>query len=41
LSDQPQHRKNKRVPMRRPHHAAENYIARLIDKGIVAICEQW
>ena len=34
--------KNKRVPMAGvPHHAAENYIARLIDKGYhVAICEQ-
>ncbi len=34
--------KHKRVPMAGvPHHAAENYIARLIDKGYhVAICEQ-
>ncbi len=34
--------KTKRVPMAGvPHHAAENYIARLIDKGYhVAICEQ-
>ncbi len=34
--------KSKRVPMAGvPHHAAENYIARLIDKGYhVAICEQ-
>ncbi len=34
--------KNKRVPMAGvPHHAAENYIARLIDRGYhVAICEQ-
>src|SRR5574341_1350686 len=34
--------KSKRVPMAGvPYHAAENYIARLIDKGYhVAICEQ-
>ena len=34
--------KNKRVPMAGvPHHAAESYIARLIEKGYhVAICEQ-
>jgi len=34
--------KNQRVPMAGvPHHAAENYIARLIEKGYhVAICEQ-
>jgi len=34
--------KSKRVPMAGvPHHAAENYVARLIDKGFhVAICEQ-
>ncbi len=34
--------KNRRVPMAGvPHHAAENYIARLIEKGYhVAICEQ-
>nr|MBN1229838.1 DNA mismatch repair protein MutS [Anaerolineae bacterium] len=34
--------KNQRVPMAGiPHHAAENYIARLIDKGYhVAICDQ-
>ncbi len=34
--------KSKRVPMAGiPHHAAENYIARLIEKGYhVAICEQ-
>src|SRR5436190_6612491 len=34
--------KNRRVPMAGvPHHAAENYVARLIDKGYhVAICEQ-
>ncbi len=34
--------KGQRVPMAGvPHHAAENYIARLIDKGFhVAVCEQ-
>ena len=34
--------KNSRVPMAGiPHHAAENYLARLIDRGYhVAICEQ-
>jgi DNA mismatch repair protein MutS len=34
--------KNKRIPMAGvPHHAAENYIARLIEKGYhVAVCEQ-
>src|SRR5574341_2255321 len=34
--------KSRRVPMAGiPHHAAESYIARLIDKGFhVAICEQ-
>ncbi len=34
--------KNQRVPMAGiPHHAAENYVARLIEKGYhVAICEQ-
>ena len=34
--------KGARVPMAGiPHHAAENYLARLIDKGFhVAICEQ-
>ncbi len=34
--------KNKRVPMAGvPHHAAENYIARLIERGYhVAVCEQ-
>ena len=34
--------KNKRIPMAGvPHHAAENYVARLIDKGYhVAICDQ-
>src|SRR3989304_4339033 len=34
--------KSKRIPMAGiPHHAAENYIARLIEKGYhVAICEQ-
>src|SRR5574341_354950 len=34
--------KSRRVPMAGiPHHAAESYIARLIDKGYhVAICEQ-
>src|SRR5687767_11557452 len=34
--------KSKRIPMAGvPHHSAENYVARLIDKGYhVAICEQ-